>query len=506
MINSNLYNDVPSVINIIGNIYNYPEIFEREDKYNFSEDDFPNKFHKIIFGTMYNLYKHGVTKFNINVIEDYLEKRPKLYGDYKTNKGSEYILKCAENANFDTFDFYYNKLKKMTLLREYSKLGLDLSWMYDINNILDTKKRQKQEEWLDNTTLEEIANQIDNRILKTRMKYVDNNLNESVDIGIGLTELVEHLMENPEIGYPMYGNFVNTITRGARLGKLYLRSASTGVGKTRSMIADCCNIGCDKMWSVDSREWINIGVPQDILFISTEQTVDEIQTMALAFISGVEEEHILYGNYGEGEWERIENAIQILKNSKIHFESMPDFSLNDVENTIKRGIHEYDLKYICLDYIHTSMRILEEISKKSGGVKLREDNILYMMAIRLKDICTQFGVFILTATQLNMSYQDNVLDQNALRGAKSIADKIDLGMTMVQTTKADEEALSPILHRMGKEMPRIKIYVYKNRRGRWKDVILWCSDRRGLCQIDPEFVTDANYEYINVENLTIKID
>lgn len=503
--NSNQYNDVTAVVNVIGNIYNNPEILSRDDKYFFSEDDFPNKIHKLIFGTMYNLYNHGAVKITLNAIEDYLSKRPKLYADYTSNKCSEYILKCAENASLDTFDYYYDKLKKMTLLREYSKLGMDLSWLYDINNILDMKKKQRQEDWLDNTPLDKIADEIDNRILKARMKYVDNNINEATDIGNGLEGLVDKLMESPEIGYPLFGNYINTVTRGARLGKLYLRSAATGVGKTRSMIADCCSIGCEKMWDSVNRVWMYIGQAQDVLYISTEQTIDEIQTMALAFISGVEEEHILYGSYGNGEFERIQEAIEILKNSKIHFESMPDFSLNDVENTIKRGINEFDLQYIFLDYIHTSMRILEEISKKSGGVRLREDNILYMMAIRIKDICTQYGVFVLTATQLNMSYQDNVLDQNALRGAKAIADKIDLGITMVQTTKADEEALQPLLSNLGLSMPRIKMYIYKNRRGRWKDVILWCSDRRGICQINPEFVTDSNYEYIEMENLQIEI-
>ena len=51
------------------------------------------------------------------------------------------------------------------------------------------------------------------------------------------------------------------------------------------------------------------------------------------------------------------------------------------------------------------MKILEEITRKSGGVKLREDNILFMLSTRLKDICNQYGIFIISATQLNGSYQ-----------------------------------------------------------------------------------------------------
>ena len=69
---------------------------------------------------------------------------------------------------------------------------------------------------------------------------------------------------------------------------------------------------------------------------------------------------------------------------------------------------------------------MAEIANKSGGVKLREDNVLFMMAVKIKDICTQYDVFIMSSTQLNSDWQTSETpDQNLLRGAKSIADKIE---------------------------------------------------------------------------------
>ena len=47
------------------------------------------------------------------------------------------------------------------------------------------------------------------------------------------------------------------------------------------------------------------------------------------------------------------------------------------------------------------MKILSEVTSKTGIKGLREDNVLFMISIRLKDLCNQYGVFILTATQLN---------------------------------------------------------------------------------------------------------
>ena len=76
---------------------------------------------------------------------------------------------------------------------------------------------------------------------------------------------------------------------------------------------------------------------------------------------------------------------------------------------------------------------------------------------------------------------------------------------MLQVSQDDREALKNIVNSMGIEMPDIKISVYKNRRGRYKDILLWCKSDRGICRIDPIFVTNYNYELMNIEDLKIKV-
>lgn len=500
------YIDIAAITNVIANVYKNPKILELTDKYFFSEDDFIDDFHKIVFGTIDSLHELGVEQITLNAIEDFLSDRPKKKAIYDTNKGAEYLLKCAENANVNTFDYYYNRMKKMTLFRTYQKIGMDLSWLYDPDNIFDAKKKQEQEEWLDNSSLVDIANIIDDKVKEVNAKCIDNSYSCGVQAGEGIDDLVESLKTAPEIGYPLFGPYINTVVRGARLKKFYLRSAATGVGKSRAIAADVCYIGCYQMFDLKTNRWVSTGKAEPVMYIATEQDLSEIQTMMIAFLSGVDEEHILTGQYGEGEWERVVKAKQLIKTSKIYFEQLPDFSLKDIENTIVRGIREHEARYIFLDYIHSSMKILEEITKRSGGVRLREDNILFMMSIRLKDLCNQYGVFLLSATQLNSDYQESETpDQNLLRGAKSIADKIDVGMIMLETTAKDKEALAEVLQKTGYEMPDIKISVYKNRRGRWKGVYLWAKANRGICRIEPIFVTKYNYELCDIEDLRINI-
>ena len=239
----------------------------------------------------------------------------------------------------------------MTLLRMYHEVvGMDLSWLYDIDNILDIKKKQAQEDWLDNSSIEEIADLIDKKITDIRLTYADNSQGALVNAGEGALELLERLKETPELGYPLFGPLVNTITRGARLKKFYLRSAATGVGKTRSMIADVCSIGCDEVYDSEQGKWISNGTKEPTMFITTEQEIDEIQTMMIAFLSDVDEEHIIDGNYFVGEWDRVVYAANLLKKCPVYVEQLPDFSLKDIENTIKRGIRDYGIKYVFNPY------------------------------------------------------------------------------------------------------------------------------------------------------------
>jgi hypothetical protein len=65
-------------------------------------------------------------------------------------------------------------MKKMTLLRAYDSFGVDVTDIYDPDNILDTKKKQLQEEFIDNSSLEDIANKVDGKIEQIRMQYVDD--------------------------------------------------------------------------------------------------------------------------------------------------------------------------------------------------------------------------------------------------------------------------------------------------------------------------------------------
>ena len=500
------YVDITAIMQVIGCVYNNPRILDMDDRYSITEEDFPDEFHRIVFGSIYKIYELGANKVTLENIADFLSSRPKKEAVYKLNKGEEWLLKISETATTSSFDYYYQRLKKFSLLRAYDNYGFNVSFIYDPDNILDSEKKQLQEDKLDNSSLDQIAHLIDEKIEEIKVKYVDEVDNEAYQAGEELDALIDRFKEQPEVGIPMYGPLMNTITRGARLKKLYLRSAATGVGKSRSMVADACTFACNKIYD-DNFGWIKNGECEPTLYITTEQELEEVQTMMLAFLSNVNEDHILNGSYEPGEEERVRQAAAILRESPLYIVEMPDFSLQDVESIIKQNIREKNIHYICLDYLHTSLKILEEITRRSGGVKLREDNILFMFAIRLKDICNEYGVFILTSTQLNADYQTaETPDQNLLRGAKSIADKIDWGAIMLGVKDEDLVALENVFQAGMFNKPNIKISIYKNRRGRYKGIYLWCDANLGTCRVRPMFATNYNYELINIDDTRVIVE
>ena len=341
------YNDSAAMMQVIGCIYKDPNYYlDYNDKYVITEEDFADDFHRIVYGVIYKLHELGASKITPEAINDFLETRPKSKGIFNLNKGMEYLSKVKDIAQPLTFDYYYSRLKKMSLLRAYDNIGLDVSEYYDPDNILDLKKKQLQEEWFDNTSIEQMADIVNKEIEEIYQTHVKNDVYGTASkAGEGLEELIVQFEKSPDVGVPLYGNYINTITRGARLGKFYLRSAPTGVGKTRSMIADCCYIGCNKIYD-ESFGWIRNGTAEPCLYITTEQELEEIQTMMLAFLSNVPEDHILNGQYEGDEEDRVREAAKILKDSPIYIEEMPDFSLQDVENTIKKNIRDHDVKYV----------------------------------------------------------------------------------------------------------------------------------------------------------------
>lgn len=95
-------------------------------------------------------------------------------------------------------------------------------------------------------------------------------------------------------------------------------------------------------------------------------------------------------------------------------------------------------------------------------------------------------------------------DQQLLRGSKAIADKIDWGSLLLPVSPRDIECLEEVISRGAYPQPDMKLSIYKNRRGKYKGVYLWCKADLGTCRITPIFATKWDYSFIELENIKIE--
>ena len=318
--------------------------------------DFENKVARICFVAIKNLYKLGAKRLTIIEVEDeVLKSEGEAALIYRQYGGVEFLKVCYEIAESGNFKIYYNRLKKYSLLRQLNKNHYDISEYFkedkDIVNPYEEIELQKN---FDEASIEDILNNVEKKFSDIKKDFLNGNKTKT-NVAEGIDELIEDLKSNPDNGPMLEGDILNLALRGARGGKFYLRSAMSNVGKTRLAVFDSCRLAYPIRYSHEkgtfireiTSDWKPVE-PRKILFIVTEMGRDEIQTIILAYLSGVNEEHILTNRYDVGEEERIAFAKKIMKKYSDYFifEEISEPNLVNVEATIKKYVAVDGVKYV----------------------------------------------------------------------------------------------------------------------------------------------------------------
>ena len=484
--------DKNAMMQIIGCLLKNPMILI-DTKYILTKNDFDLPLAKNIFHVISNLFQqYKVENISIVDIDNYFQKTEAGYDNFKKQNGLQYLNDCLEISNLSSFDFYYDRLKKMSALRALKNDGFDISKIYNENEF-DLVKEQKQQEKLDKMTVQDIFDTYTKSINDLQYDYVCKDDSEEGPIASGVDKLFEELQQNPEIGIPLQGDIYNTIVRGARLKKFYLISGASGTGKTRQMVGHACTIAFPERYDTKTNRWIVTGKGNKILFFATEMDKEETQTMILAHISGINEDKIL-NNYYETpeEKQRIYDAIKIIDYYKDNFifVRIGDPSIGQIKALIKKEVLKYNIKYVFYDYIFSSPGLLMEYK----DLNLREDVVLTMLSTALKDLANELNVFMMSGTQLNGNWQDGKLprNQNLLRGSKGIVDKIDVGGISLPVTQDEHNLIDPVARKLNKDLPTQVQDLYKIRRGKYNRVRLWSKVDLGTCRTEDLFLTDQN--------------
>lgn len=464
-------------------------------------NDFALKKYQAIYSSLYNLYSLGNSNIDISDIIGYFQQQTVLYGKFVEDGGMDVLYEICNDTTTPNFEYNYKMVKKYALLTDLQNSGIDITELYDVSLPVDQLEQQLAR--FNAMELEDIFKHYNIKLNDIQGKYENFLEKTCISVSNGIDELIKQLQTIPEVGLPLEGDIYNTITRGARLKKLYIDSGSSGSGKSRRMVGNATHLSIPMYYDTLTEEWINTGCSNKVLYITTELEHAEIQTLVLAYMTGINEEKILNNKCSESEQERLMLAIEYLKqNDNLIIEYLPDPTVVTLKTLIKKHSLQDDVRYVFYDYIHIGAGLVANRDKQ-----MRDDVILLLLTNTLKELANELDIHISTATQLNGEYEEKeVKNENLIRGSKAVADKADIGAITLRVNAAEEELGRAIALKAGTLAPNFITDIYKNRRGKWTGIRIWRYIDLGTCRTTDCFITDRKGNIIeDFDNMKIQV-
>ena len=480
-----------------------PSLLSEKDKYNLQPSDFESRFERYIFIAILNSYTNGAQSLSEIDIDNYLMEHKDQYLLFQQNNGISYLQDALDMSTPENFEYYYNRIKKFNCLKDLKKSGFDISEFYEENELNPRQFEINQR--FETLKPKDIFDGLKRKIYKVEGEYTEGDASITTDISVGIDELLEKLKNSPDAGARFQGKYFNTVTRGARKGKYYIVSFPSGGGKTRLLLGEACYLAFPMRYSWETMEWKITGNAEKTLFIATEQAKEEIQTMVVAYLTGINEDVILYGHFTKEQQTIIDQAKEVIKKYKnnLMIVQIPMPSVEIVKSVIRQNCIINDTKNVFFDYIFSNPALLNEFR----DLRIREDVALLMLSTALKDLAVEQDVFMMSATQLNSSQDTNekgIKNQNSIRGSKSIVDKADIAMIGGLVPDDQRDQIAPYVAKYG--MPTQVFDVYKVRRGKWTNLKIWSNADLGTCRRSDVFVTDSNIKEIEVPIMEVNFD
>lgn len=499
-----------SDVQVLGCLFLEPTLLK---SYKLDTSDFLDTFHQIIFAAIFNLVRHDYETVDAYLIDDYLrENFPTPYKIFERNDGIDFLNNISAMAILSNFKANYNMVKKWSVLRELARSGIDVSEFHDPDDV-DSENNELRRYRLQETDVDEIIGFYRSKILAINNKFNSKQGRDSIQAGSEEIELlIDKWKKSTDFGLCYSSNLLTTVTYGIRKKRLTVLSAASGTGKTRLNIATICHSFAPRYWNPIKKEWEDNphGTQNKALYIGTEmELVQEIEPILLAYIACVPQDHIQFGNYEDGEEERVREAIEILRKGKnIFLEYVPDYDITTLESIIEEHVTLNGVSHVFFDYIHTTTELISEFqSAARAKMQVREDQVLANLSLKLKELTRKYNISIDTCTQVSGDYKnEGNRDATIIRGSKAIVDKIDIGYIVSRPTPKELKLISPHFKQgVNVKPPNICLSVYKNRGGKYNNVKIWLYVDYDTMRVHDLFVTDYEGEKLPIEESFVQI-
>lgn len=418
-------------------------------------------------------------------------------------KNQGWITDLYETVSLtDSFEYVFADFKRQSLVEKLVKYGLDPKNFYvNPNDSLDNKVLKPEFAGLG---APDILDSIKADIALVGGEFSRKGTSDVQSAFDNLESLLNETAETPEVGPPLQGDLFNAILGGAISSRLCIRSASSGLGKTRTSVGDACLLAFPLRYDWKLKRWIKDGRSEKVCLIITEQSMEEVQMMMLAYLSGVNEAAIKRNTWSQEQKRIVYQALKVVEifQDNLTIIRIPNPSISLLDSVIREQVILKKIKYVFYDYVFVSPSLLGEFR----GQNLRNDEILLMFSDALKKLAVDLDIFIMTSTQVNAKADDNkdVRNEATLAGSRAIINKADFGCVMARPTKEELVAISGLCetekikweseHIEPFQMPNCVTDIYKNRGGADTQMRIWSYLDLGTMKRHDYFVTDSRNE------------
>lgn len=497
---------------LLGCLFKQPQLLATPS-YPLCKNDFSeNRFHQIMFIAIGKLVKLGCQEITAVEMDNILQSHPASAEIANDNNYIEFIDVTKSLSIIENYETYYNCIRKFSLLRELKENGIDIKEFYD-----ELQEESGQTARLEKISIQDILNTIELKSIKLRGKYDVKYVRDEMDAGEDTPELLEHFEEKPAFGALLQSPYLSTLYQGWCRGHLLLRSAPSGVGKSRLAVADLMTVGAKQMWDEEAQDFVdNPNYQGPTFFIHSEMSTRfEIAPMFLACVSGVEYRTITNGLYTPEEKARVLKAGEILLDSQVALVDMPDFTNRSIERKIKEQVESRGATYGVFDYVQLQGALAAEY-KSLTNMPVREDLVLKACVTELKAMAEAYNIGLFSMTQLNDNWKTAEFpDESCLSGAKSIKVKLDGASVVLGVKERPKEykRIEPYLRHKGfgsgsLAKPNMIEYIYKARFGLLgtEKIKIWSYFDRGTFRRTDFFCTDVKDELVKVNRSVIKTE
>lgn len=503
-----IYDRVSASI-LLAMLMNNPTILYNP-RYKISRKDFsPILFHYYLFGCIENIACTGVEEIDANAITAFITSSDKYKEQYNVLKDNDYVdfieqYKEIVAQGDKTAEFYYNNVKKYSLVREYKDKGFDISEIYD-----EGKDESEEKQRLNGISIDEILNHFERIQVELSKEYGSEAPVEESWVGDNTAELLEIFKESPAVGCCFNSPYLSTVSAGWQRGHLILRSMPSGTGKTAQAIGDLCLVCAKKIWDVNKRKYVDNPQYQGKgFYIHTEQKqFEEIQPRFLSYLSNVECYRIMAGQLTKEEEQRVIEAGEILKDSGIRLINLPKFTMQSIRDTIKTMVLQYNCTYGVFDYIFDNTFCLQEYRSKVGNSG-RQDMMFLAVATDLKEMAEEFDIGLMSMTQTNGKEKTaTIIDEGCVFGSTQMKNKVDTGVVSMYPKKAELEIIAPLIEKQNFKVEKINIVtsVYKGRYNKYGVALkIWQHLDRNTGRITDYFCTNVDNEPVQIDRTMLK--